>query len=431
MNIDTISYSDITILCVDDEKNILDSLNRGLRSFSFNVLTAQSGAQALSILQAEKVDIVISDMKMPEMSGIEFLESVSKHFPSVYRILLTGYTEMQSLIQAVNKGNIHHYFEKPWEIEDVTDTLIKLAKKIRLEHQQSELQTLLKKQNIKLFSAKTGLEKKIEVRTQQIRHVLSKHEQNEMLMQKLLANIIKINPHMDQGFHNAVSYTASRIAKYCKVQLAEHKEIALAAKFCDIGLLGLDIKSLCEPFNTLKFHAQQAYLSQIHQVSLLLASADGLRNLETILVNQFEYVNGTGYPNNLLLEDIPRGSRILAIARDYWRYRMGKIMNSKLSHKNTLSEIKKYAGTRYDSALVNIMIENPQTTTNTLPNCLLTTPDLESGMILSKSVFGNKHHLLLSEGHVLTHENIQSFVRYEKVQNIQLKISVDPIQVCD
>lgn len=426
MNLEKTSYGDISVLCIDDEKNILSALKRELLGSGFKVFTALSGAEGLSILSAEKVDVVISDMKMPVMSGIEFFENVTKQFPSVFRILLTGFTEMQSLIDAINKGNIHRYFEKPWSDEDLAETLIAQISKIRLARQNTRLQTLLEKQNSTLFSVKSTLEKKVEIRTQQVRNALSKHHQNEVAMQKLLYNMIKINPHMDRTLANAVSVMAGRLADYCHLTTTDVKDIKLAAKFFDMGLLGLDVQSLSAPFEKLKFSAQQKYLSQIHQVSLILSSADGLRNIETILVNQFEYTNGSGYPNKLALADIPIGSRILAIARDYWRYRMGKIVEGKLSHKIALREIKKYGGTRYDLALVDIVIENPEISSNTQKITVLNTPDLESGMRLSKSVYGEKHNLLLSEGHVLTVQNIQSFARYEKVQNTKLKISVEP-----
>ncbi len=421
------SYSDITLLCIDDEQNILSSLKRELRSFDFKLLTAQSGAEGLSILDTEKVDIVISDMKMPEMSGVEFFENVTKHFPSVLRILLTGYTQMESLIDAVNKGNIHRYFEKPWSNKELTSALTDFAEKIRLERHNTHLQKMLKKQNKALFSLKASLESKVEMRTKQIRNVLVKQQKNEIAMQKLLYNVININPHMDGGFAHAVSLMAGRVAKHCELSAAEVKDIELAGIYCDMGLLGLDVQALSRPFETMKFINQQEYLGQIYQVSLVLSPADELRSIETILINQFEYINGSGFPNELLLADIPIGSRILAIARDYWRYRMGKIVESKLSHQNALREIKKHSGTRYDSALVDMLIKDFEMASHEQPRSFLNTPDLEPGMTLSRSVFGEKHILLLSEGHVLTHQNIQGLVRYEKVQNSKLKISVAPI----
>lgn len=424
MNVKKKPICDITILCIDDEKNILSALKREFRSSGFKVLTAQSGNEGLSILAREQIDIAISDMKMPEMSGIEFFDTVTKKYPDVFRILLTGFTEMNALIDAINRGNVHRFFEKPWSKENLINTLNDEAENIRIRRQHASLQKQLKKQNTTLFSHKTNLEKKVEIRTQQVKSVLCKYQKHDNELHTLLFNMIKVNPYIDSHLPLAVSAMANRLATYCNLGKREIKDITLAAKFHNLGLLGLDIQSLSQPFEELSFTAQQRYLGQIHHVGRILNAARGLRNVEKILINQFEHTNGAGYPNKLSLEDIPIGSRILSISRDYWRYREGKIIAINMSHKTAVHEIKKYRGTRYDSLLVDILLKNPEICAYSLKSSSLSTPDLESGMRLRKSVFGNKYTLLLREGHVLTSQNIESFSRYEKVQNTKLKISI-------
>ncbi len=94
----------VTILCVDDEKNILNSMKRLLRKQPCKLLTADSGADALLLLKEHKVHMIISDMRMPNMSGAELLEQVATNYPDTYRILLTGFADMESTVAAVNKG---------------------------------------------------------------------------------------------------------------------------------------------------------------------------------------------------------------------------------------------------------------------------------------------------------------------------------------
>ncbi|TAL45314.1 MAG: response regulator, partial [Methylovulum sp.] len=102
------------ILFVDDEVNVLNALRRLFHSEHYVSYFASSGAEGLRILQQYAVDIVISDMRMPEMNGAEFLAQVVMQWPETTRILLTGYADMQSTIDAVNKGRIYHYCNKPW-----------------------------------------------------------------------------------------------------------------------------------------------------------------------------------------------------------------------------------------------------------------------------------------------------------------------------
>jgi response regulator RpfG family c-di-GMP phosphodiesterase len=106
------------ILCVDDEPNILTALRRVFRPHGYRVFVAASGAEGLSCLEQESVDIVISDMRMPGMDGAAFLEQVCDRWPNVVRLLLTGHSDIEATIGAINRGEIHRYISKPWDEND-------------------------------------------------------------------------------------------------------------------------------------------------------------------------------------------------------------------------------------------------------------------------------------------------------------------------
>jgi response regulator RpfG family c-di-GMP phosphodiesterase len=103
----------INILYVDDEINNLTSMKATFRT-EYNIFTASSAAEGIKILSEKTISIVISDQKMPEISGAEFLASIKDEYPDTIRILLTGYTDMEALIEAINKGQIYYYLNKPW-----------------------------------------------------------------------------------------------------------------------------------------------------------------------------------------------------------------------------------------------------------------------------------------------------------------------------
>jgi len=112
----------IAILYVDDEENNLISFKATFR-LKYNVYTALSGQEALKILEEHTIHVIITDQRMPNMTGVEFLEQVlDKHIDPV-RILLTGYTDMSTLVEAVNKGQIFHYLTKPWSEEELEQTI--------------------------------------------------------------------------------------------------------------------------------------------------------------------------------------------------------------------------------------------------------------------------------------------------------------------
>lgn len=124
----------ITILYVDDEENNLFSFKATFR-IKYNVLTALSGDDALAILEKTLVHIIVTDQRMPGMTGVEFLEKVLEKYPNPMRILLTGYADMDAVVDAVNKGKIFHYLAKPWDEEEL-DLTIRSAYAKYLEREQ-------------------------------------------------------------------------------------------------------------------------------------------------------------------------------------------------------------------------------------------------------------------------------------------------------
>ncbi len=122
-----------TILLVDDEVDNLDALERLFRG-KYTVLRAESGLMALKILDQnpEPISVIITDQRMPEMTGVQFLEQSMKSHPDTVRILLTGYTDIESIIQAVNSGQIYRYINKPWDVVDLMATVARAVEKYAL-----------------------------------------------------------------------------------------------------------------------------------------------------------------------------------------------------------------------------------------------------------------------------------------------------------
>lgn len=134
----------ITILYVDDEENNLFSFKAAFR-IKYQVYTAISGDAALKILDEKPVHIIITDQRMPAMTGVEFLEKVIEKYPDPMRILLTGYADMSAVVDAVNKGKIFHYLTKPWNEEELDMTIVRAydayLEKLRLKEENEKLGT--------------------------------------------------------------------------------------------------------------------------------------------------------------------------------------------------------------------------------------------------------------------------------------------------
>ena len=112
-----------TLLIIDDEASILSALKRLLRREDYEILTADNAGAGFDLLATHKVQVVVSDQRMPEMNGTEFLSRVKDLYPETVRIVLSGYTDLESITSAVNRGAIYKFFTKPWDDETMRDNI--------------------------------------------------------------------------------------------------------------------------------------------------------------------------------------------------------------------------------------------------------------------------------------------------------------------
>lgn len=120
---------DKALLIVDDEENIIRALKRLLRSDGYTVYTANSGQDGLACLQKNEIQVILSDMRMPEMNGAEFLANVKELYPNTVRMMLSGYTDLTSVTDAINQGSIYKFLTKPWD-----DALLKETVRDAFKH---------------------------------------------------------------------------------------------------------------------------------------------------------------------------------------------------------------------------------------------------------------------------------------------------------
>ena len=135
------------ILIVDDEENILNSLKRLFRKESYEILTAVNGEEGLKILDDHQVDLIISDLKMPQMSGIEFLKRAKEENPVPLRIVLTGHADLKSVIDAIDQGEVYRFLLKPWDDEELKMTIRQALDYYNLWKENRRLIKTVKKQS--------------------------------------------------------------------------------------------------------------------------------------------------------------------------------------------------------------------------------------------------------------------------------------------
>ena len=132
------SDTQINVLYIDDEVHNLNSFKAGFRRL-FNVFTAESASDGLKVIETEDIHVIITDQRMPVMTGIEFLESIIPKYPDPIRILLTGYADINAVIDAINKGQVYRYIQKPWMDEDLRINIEKAFEIYMLRKENREL----------------------------------------------------------------------------------------------------------------------------------------------------------------------------------------------------------------------------------------------------------------------------------------------------
>lgn len=161
-----------TLLLVDDEESILSALKRVFRRDGYHVLTANSGARGLDVLASQPVHVILSDQRMPGMTGIEFLREAKRLYPRTLRITLSGYTDLQSIIEAVNEGAVYKFLTKPWD-----DDL--LRSHVAHAFEQSELAA----ENLRLWGAVQQANHELALANQRLERMVREEGERRQAMQ--------------------------------------------------------------------------------------------------------------------------------------------------------------------------------------------------------------------------------------------------------
>lgn len=156
------------LLLVDDEQNIIRSLTRLLRRDGYTILTANSGRDGLAILAENPVGVILSDQRMPQMSGVEFLSQVKDLYPETVRMVLSGYTDLKSITDAINEGAIYKFLTKPWDDELLRANVEEAFRQYELVSENQRLTDELERANKELAAVNQDLEVRVREKTRSL-----------------------------------------------------------------------------------------------------------------------------------------------------------------------------------------------------------------------------------------------------------------------
>lgn len=416
------------LLFVDDESNVLKALRRLFHSENYVIYLAAGGAEGLEILHEHAVDLVISDMRMPAMSGAEFLAHVFEQWPETMRILLTGYADLQSTIDAVNKGRIFSYCNKPWNDEELKLLVRNALEQKRLREERDRLAVVIRQQNNQLKMLNEHLEERVKRRTAQLGETLKQIDQANSDLKKqytdsinAFSRIIEMRPGIKGGHSKYIAENARSVAKKLNLSDEEIENIVYAGLLLQIGKMTLPDEILAQSFYAMNEQQKKSYLKHAQEAAPLLKGLEQLDAAVTLIRYQYEHYDGSGNPEGLMGEEIPLGSRILSVISDYIGYLEGAMTGRAMPVADARNRLHDFKMKHYDPEVVDIFLQNLEeiaTTDNTRPVIEISWTQLRAGMEIDEISY---------EGQVYLKNRIISEHMIDSVLNIRVNKGTSPL----
>jgi putative nucleotidyltransferase with HDIG domain len=346
-----------TVLFVDDEVNILKALQRLLRSEPMNVLCASRAQEALELLDKQECQVVVTDQRMPEMSGVDLLSQVRQRFPDIVRMMLTGYTEMDVAVDAINRGEIYRLITKPWNDDELRATIRQAFDHSDLKNEIKRLNQVTREQNFKLQDMNRNLEGKVRDRTKQ---VAQKHQElRTAYVQTIraLAEAVDAKDAYTRGHSERVGVYASKITREMGFPKEFIERVYIAGLLHDVGKIGVRDSVITKPDRLTPEEYEE--IKQHPAIGAkILEPVDFLSDVAPCVRHHHEWFDGSdrGYPDRLCGDAIPLPSRIILVADTVEAMTSDRPYRKALPLDVVYTELTKFSGSQFDPACVDAFL---------------------------------------------------------------------------
>ena len=423
-----ISCKSCKVLLVDDEENIIRSITRLLlteEESGLEVLSANSGEKGLALLEANpEVALILSDQRMPGMSGAEFLQKARETAPDAVRMILTGYADMAATMDAINKGGAWRYLTKPWDDELLCRSIMEGVAQYRLVQEHRALGALVEQQNRELSEWNDSLKGRVLAQTATIRRQNeelkgSNRQIGEAFRHTILAfsRLIELHSTKLREHTRNVTALSANCAGELGLEVAQVETIRTAGLLHDIGVIGIP-PAVMEK-KVVVMTQEELDLYQLHAVrgQAAVDVVEELREAGLLNRHHHERYDGQGFPDRLAGESIPLGARILCFA-DFIDHELGEAREEE-AVRAAFALAEKQLGSLLDPALFEVMQRQATELYRSMgaahednPERELRPKELHEGLVVSRSLYSGTGLLLLTKGTLLDRQKIAAIVRY-------------------
>jgi len=330
-----------TIVIVDDEQSIREILARRLRREGYKCVTAENALRALEEIRGDSASLLLADIRMPGMNGIELLKQAKAHDPDLAVVMVTAVNEVERAVAAMKLG-AYDYISKPFNLDDAVMSVRRALEKRLLSLRNREYQQ--------------GLERKVRERTQQL-------DQKNRELQKLflgtirtLVHTVEARDHYTMGHSQRISQYAVALAKQLHLPPREVENLRLAGLLHDIGKIGVKDSVLNKPGPLTVEEYEHVKTHPLTTVRILVPIPE-LKEVILPVRHHHERYDGGGYPDGLSGEEIPLGARILAVVDAY------DAMTSHRPHRRAFrpseaqQEVERCMGSQFDPHIAKVFLD--------------------------------------------------------------------------
>lgn len=314
------------ILIVDDEVNNLQLLRRTLRA-EYTILTATNGQEAFEIVKerGDEISLIISDQRMPLMKGTDFFTKILDNYPNIIKMLLTGHSDMETLVESINECNLFQYILKPFDPDDLK---------------------IIVKSGIEVFELTNNKQK-----------LLKDLKELFYTTIKSISSALDAKDAYTHGHSLRVTLYSLILASQLEESNEEFlEEIETAGLLHDIGKIGVPESILCKP-GKLTDEEFEIMKSHPHKGKKMLNGIKKLNAVAEWLSTHHERWDGRGYPNGLKGTEIPITARIIAIADTYDAMTSSRSYRKALSHEVAVEEIERCSGSQFDPNIASVFLK--------------------------------------------------------------------------
>lgn len=410
------------ILVVDDEAIVLSALKETLERERYHVVTSTSPIKALEIVARQEFAIIISDQRMPEMTGLEFLTECKKYQPNASRILITAVLSLPTIIDAINKGEIFRFIAKPWLREELTATIRNAYQRFDLITRNVQLSGETQRLNDQLKAANLALEQKVrdlEARKVELDAANANLAENYDHSLELCTRILATYDPLLGGQTKALVEIARKMAETAHFTETERSVLTASARLCDLGLIGVSrelLRAFRQHPDRLTERERQTLHSHPIYSQTLASFVDARSGLGETIRAHHERFDGEGYPDGLSGQSIPWTARCLAVAVQY--------VECSLPRAQAIEHVLAESGKGLDPESVRLFLQ--ATNLLNLPKQVreIMLDELQPGMVLASGLYSPHGMLLIGEGQPLSPAMIAKIRHHNLIAPISQRLLV-------